>query len=178
MDQKISSKTFFAIYPDIVREAIFDETNNYRYTLRRHWKNGGKKLVNFILLNPSTADAKIDDPTIRACMQIADNWGYDGIVVTNLFAYRATKPTDLKKQKNPIGEKNNEWIKKCALEAPLTVVAWGNHGLFQNRGQEVVKLLAGKQLHCLEVLKNGCPRHPLYVRRKTEPVVFDATNLF
>ena len=130
------------------KDAILDKTRQYRYALKRQWGADDENFVNFVLLNPSTADENIDDPTIKACIKFAQNWGYDGILVTNLFAFRATEPTDLKKAENPIGDQNDSYIKKYAKRSKIIVIAWGNHGNFLNRGEQVVKLLSQIKSHC------------------------------
>ena len=88
------------------KNAIFSDCRKYRYVLSRTW-NDKKKTILFIGLNPSTADEKIDDPTIRRCINYAQNWGYGSLLMVNLFAYRATIPTELKNVKNPIGNDND-----------------------------------------------------------------------
>ena len=83
--------------------AIFSECKKYRYLLWRKWgKSPHSKYVMFVGLNPSTADESIDDPTIRRCICFAKDWGYDGLFMANLFAYRATYPVDMFKFAEPI----------------------------------------------------------------------------
>ena len=105
--------------------------DNHRYTLRRNWI-GDEGVVNFIMLNPSTADDNFDDPTIRRCVGFAKRWGYSGISVTNLFAYRATDPNDLIKLlmtnggfRLAVGEENTVHLGREAKNAQLIVCAWG-----------------------------------------------------
>src|SRR5690349_21188818 len=86
----------------------------YRYRLDRWWDRALPPLI-YIMLNPSTADAERDDATIRVCMGRAKNEGCGGIVVVNLFAYRATKPEDMKRAADPVGP-NNDWYILSALE--------------------------------------------------------------
>ena len=95
----------------IKKSAILSDCRIYRYSLTRTW-DVNKKYVLFIGLNPSTADENYDDPTIRRCVDYAHRWGYGGLVMTNLFAFRATLPIDLKNAKFPIGKENNLWIGK------------------------------------------------------------------
>ena len=71
------------------KSAIISECEQYRYELRRIWQPK-KGLVCWVMLNPSIADANIDDPTIRRCIGYTAKWGYGGRVVVNLFALRAT----------------------------------------------------------------------------------------
>src|SRR4028119_2392792 len=88
------------------RGAIFDPTRTYRYALWRTW-DAARPPVAFVLLNPSTADARRDDPTIRRCANFARTWGFGGLEVVNLFAFRATHPTDLKCAADPVGPQND-----------------------------------------------------------------------
>lgn len=145
----------------------------YRYFLERKTVSNCKDFVNFILLNPSTADENIDDPTIRSCLRITKNLGYQGMWVTNLFAFRATHPADLKKELDSIGSENNAYIKKYAKRSKLIIAAWGNHGSFLNRDKAVIKMLSSiKPLYCLGITTLGNPKHPLYVKRNTKLLKF------
>src|SRR6185437_4527136 len=96
----------------------------YRYTLTREVSDGGKGTVNFLMLNPSTADAEEDDPTITRCINYTRDWGYDRLVVTNLFALRSTDPAGLRTAEKPIGPENNRHIRVEAAHAQLVVCAW------------------------------------------------------
>lgn len=150
------------------KSAIFDETKKYRYVLTRQWGNN-KNFVNFVLLNPSTADENLDDPTIKACIRFANNWGYDGIWVTNLFAFRATKPHDLIQCSSPVGNQNNKYLEKYSKKSKMVIIAWGNHGNFLNRDKEVIKILSKiKNLYCIDITTKGNPKHLLYINRNTK----------
>jgi hypothetical protein len=144
------------------KNAIFSDCRKYRYALSRTW-NGKKKTILFIGLNPSTADEKIDDPTIRRCINYAQNWGYGSLLMVNLFAYRATLPSELKNVKNPIGNDNDLHILELSKKADLTVAAWGNEGFLLNRDKVVKKLIPN--LMCLKINKSGQPAHPLYQKK-------------
>ncbi|MDG1869471.1 MAG: DUF1643 domain-containing protein [Candidatus Thioglobus sp.] len=144
------------------KNAIFSDCRKYRYALSRTW-NGKKKTILFIGLNPSTADEKIDDPTIRRCINYAQNWGYGSLLMVNLFAYRATLPSELKNVKNPIGNDNDLHILELSKKADLTVAAWGNEGFLLNRDKVVKKLIPN--LMCLKINKSGQPSHPLYQKK-------------
>ena len=124
----------------------------------------------FIGLNPSRADEQVDDPTIRRCMGYGRAWGYGGLIVANLFAFRATWPRDLKKAKRPIGRQNDAWLNRLAAGAKLVVAAWGNDGGFMGRDQ-VVRRRFG-QLWCLKVNQSGQPAHPLYQPKGVLPVAY------
>ena len=152
--------------------AEFDPTGVYRYSLWREW-DARAPAVAFVMLNPSTADAARDDPTIRRCASFARSWGYGSLEVVNLFAYRASEPKRLRQTPDPIGPANDDYLVDAADRVQTVVVAWGVHGTIMDRGLEVFRLLAGRsQLHCLGFTQAGQPRHPLYIRRETVPVPF------
>ena len=144
------------------KNATFSDCRKYRYALSRTW-DGKKKTILFIGLNPSTADEKIDDPTIRRCINYAQNWGYGSLLMVNLFAYRATMPSELKNVKNPIGNDNDLHIIELSKKADIAVAAWGNEGTLLNRDKEVKKILPN--LMCLKINKSGQPSHPLYQKK-------------
>lgn len=131
----------------------------YRYTLTRAWTPGPR--VNFIMLNPSTADATTDDATIRRCLRYAQDWGYGGLVVTNLYAYRATDPRVLKTVADPIGPRNDAVLRAQARAVNMVVCAWGAGG--GTRAQGVRRLLRseGVMPWALRFTKAGHPSHPL-----------------
>jgi hypothetical protein len=145
-------------------KTTFSPDRKYRYTLWRAW-GIDVRYVNFIGLNPSTADETADDPTIRKCMEFAKRWGYGAMCMTNLFALRATDPRILKKSVIPISPPDNPyWIMEAAKNADLVVAAWGNHGAYLKQGLTVTNLfLAGKHLKCFGTNKDGSPKHPLYL---------------
>ena len=89
--------------------AMFSPCRSYRYSLWRTW-DSQKPIVVFIGLNPSTADETVNDPTMRRCIGFARLWGYGGMVVVNLFAYCATKPTVLRHVADPVGKDTDSWI--------------------------------------------------------------------
>ncbi|NHC35834.1 DUF1643 domain-containing protein [Scytonema millei VB511283] len=136
----------------------------YRYSLTRVWETD-LPCIGFIMLNPSTADATKDDPTIRRCINFARNWGYGGIEVGNLFAYRATDWLVLRRVFDPVGCENDSYLMRMQQSVEKIVIAWGNYGSWQQRDKSVLGLLSqGRVLYCLGVTLQGQPRHPLYVR--------------
>ena len=141
--------------------ANFSRCRRYRYTLWRRW-DSARGLVMIIGLNPSTADARNNDPTIRRCIGFARDWGYGGLVVTNLFAFRATYPTDLKAAADPVGPRNDLWIRRMAGQVETIVAAWGNHGTWLDRSTRIRRMLAGR-LRCIKLTAAGEPAHPLYL---------------
>ena len=129
-------------------------------------------MVVFIGLNPSTADATQDDPTIRRCIGFAKAWGYDSLCMVNLFAYRATDPKDMQRATDPIGAENDHHLKLVIDQADLVVAAWGGDGGFLGRSEEI-KLLFSKEIYCLGKTKYGQPRHPLYIPKTKELELFE-----
>ena len=150
----------------IKKSAVFSPCRKYRYSLTRAW-NLSQKPALFIGLNPSTADEKNDDPTIRRCMHYAYEWGFGGLIMLNLFAFRATLPSDLRKSKFPVGQENNQFIVDSQYEAGIVVVAWGNNGNLLNRDQAVLQLISNPM--CLNINNSGQPAHPLYQRKDISP---------
>ena len=143
------------------KDAKISECGKYRYLLTRVWGDGDSAV--FLMLNPSTADATVDDPTIRRCIGFAKAWGYAGISVVNLFAWRATKPRELHKARDPVGPENDDWIRKTC-DGRLVVCAWGAVAdVHWRRVAHVVSMLPGANLRCLGTTRSGAPRHPLYV---------------
>lgn len=153
--------------------ATFDKRREYRYTLWRTWRPlSSKGYVNFIMLNPSTADEHVLDPTVRRCVGFAQDWGYDGLYVTNLFALRATDPKQLYAHAEPVGRENDAEIHRVADNAALVVAGWGTHGALNGRDEEVKKLLANIDVKCLKLTKDGHPGHPLYLAKTLLPIDF------
>ena len=152
------------------KDAAFSPCRRYRYALWRTW-NQSKPSVLFIGLNPSTADEANDDPTLRRCINYAKAWGYGGVCIANLFAYRATKPNDLLARKRVLGKDNNLWLIKLASEAGLVIAAWGNHGRYQHRASQVKSMI--RPLHYLKLTKQGQPSHPLYLKAELTPLLFE-----
>lgn len=119
------------------------------------------------MLNPSTAGARDDDPTIRRCVSLACGWGYGSLAVANLFAFRATRPEVLKRAADPVGPRNDRWIAQLAEEADLIVAAWGNHGAYAGRSRGVLETL--RRPHHIGLNKTGEPAHPLYRPSTVKP---------
>lgn len=158
--------------PDnILRRAEFSPDRIYRYTLERTWNPNLGTCV-FILLNPSTADAEIDDPTIRRGVGFTQDWGYGRCVFVNLFAYRTSCPAVLREADSPIGRQNDKWIKYWANRATVLVAAWGIHGSYRDRDSKVVKLLVGHTIQCLGLTKAWHPKRILYLPKTTELEVY------
>jgi hypothetical protein len=154
----------------IIKDAFFSEDREYRYSLIRTW-NERKWTACFIGLNPSTADENVDDPTIRKCMNYANRWGYGGIVMVNLFAYRTTDPRGLYKVYDPVGPANDSYIENASEKCEMTVCCWGTNGDFGERAWFVSKLL--KNSWCLKYTKHGHPAHPLYLKADIELIPYN-----
>lgn len=154
-----------------MNSAVFSEDGTHRYRLERHGLGGGYLLaaVNFVMLNPSTATADVDDPTVRRCMGFARAWGYDHLVVTNLFALCATDPRELRDERKHLDAVNQRYVIDAAKAAELVVCAWGAHG--GEAGHYLGRLLRihGVDTHALGVTADGSPRHPLYLRSDSKP---------
>ncbi len=155
--------------------AIISADKKYRYSLYRIW-NEKKPKVLFIMLNPSTADANVDDPTIRRCIGFAKRWGYGGIYVGNLFPYRSTLPKELLNVDMPEGYCNELQLKHMAERSDIVVCAWGNgpivDKLMKNNPEYLPLIEIKKQLYCLGLSDNGVPRHPLYLKKEAIPKRF------
>jgi hypothetical protein len=153
------------------RTAQISPCGYYRYALTRSW-DASKPQVLIVGLNPSIADAEIDDPTLKRCITFAKAWGCGGLLLGNLFAYRATNPRVLRQVSDPVGPENDVWLGRLRAQADLVVAAWGNHGNLYERAKGVAAALG--PLDCLGVTKSGAPRHPLYVPASAHPIHWTA----
>ena len=155
------------------RSALFSDCRRYRYAL---WRDLGLQAsvcgdtCVFIGLNPSTADETVDDPTIRRCMRFARDWGFQRLCMLNLFALRAPDPRIMLAAVDPIGPDNDLAIEQNIRAARLVVAAWGVHGAHRGRADDI-RASCGSRLHHLGLTKDGHPRHPLYLRADTRPVL-------
>lgn len=155
--------------------ATFSPDLTYRYALARIWDDHGTMLV-VVGLNPSTADHEVTDPTLRKLLHFAKRDGYGGLILVNVFAYRATNPVSLRDEtragRYPIGEHNQEVIRR-ALEMPLlarAVAAWGKPR-WTSLAPAFAKARTNgsrREWHCFGVTKGGHPRHPLYLKNDTK----------
>lgn len=154
------------------RGAHLSDDGRYRWWLTRAWWDRVTftlpDFVLWVMLNPSTADAEQDDPTIRRCMSFTRSFGYSGLAVVNLFALRATRPAALRRAQDPVGRRNDDELCEWSARAGLTIVAWGADRMATARAADVAPLLTDP--HCLGVTAEGHPRHPLYLRGEARPV--------
>lgn len=172
---------------DVIRDAVISECGLYRYRLTRRWHHG--PIATFIMLNPSTADAAVDDATIRKCIGFAGRWGMGGLAVGNLFAFRSTDPRALRQAADPIGPENDRYLEEMCREAstPLlmqasalmsfpkhgrVVCAWGANGSYRGRDAEFLRRAIewGIRPLALRITSKGAPEHPLYVPYDVKPI--------
>lgn len=160
----------------------FSPDRRYRYTLWREWpveemligersaETHAHEYLVVIGLNPSTADETKNDPTIRRCIDFAKRWGFGALCMLNLFAYRATKPEDMKKSYTPVGDDNDYWIRRCVNDPGCgrILAAWGKHGSHMGRAKFVLDYLP--ECRALRFNKDGSPEHPLYIPANTIPL--------
>lgn len=149
--------------PIVSRDATLSPCGLYRYTLTRTWGDPDGPLAAWVMLNPSTANAREDDPTIRRCVGFSQRWGYDRLVVVNLFALRSTDPKALRNAADPVGPENDHHIVEQTDGARAVFAAWGVHGAHAGRDRAVMALLVRHDVFCLGTTRDGHPRHPLYV---------------
>lgn len=160
--------------------AVFDGSRAYRYRLTRIW-DPDLPIVTWCLLNPSTADGSTGDPTLHRVVGFSRSWGFGGVVVVNLFAWKSPSPTHLIAVPDPVGPANDRYVGDAVANAHTLVVAWGNGGALPNpstsvpRCEEVSALLEGslQPRLALDYTGRGQPRHPLYLSRDTRPIPWD-----
>jgi hypothetical protein len=146
------------------RAAIVSGDGKYRYLLHRVW-DAGKPRALFVMLNPSTADAEIDDPTIRSCIRLSKSWGYGSFEVVNLYAFRATDPRALAREPFPVGP-DNSGAQDAAIErCDVVICAWGAHEIDTALARDLYDraTLHHPVCYCLGTTKSGAPKHPLYI---------------
>ncbi len=153
--------------------AQFSRCRRYRYALWRRWAEQGPAVM-IIGLNPSTADAQRNDPTIRRCIGFARDWGFADLWMVNLFAWRATRPADLMAAADPVGPRNDAWLRKIARRCDRIIAGWGNHGRFLGRSEQA-RALFGNRLEVLRLNAGGEPAHPLYLPKHLRPVAWQSS---
>jgi hypothetical protein len=155
------------LFPE-AKGANFSTCRAYRYALWRVWDQD-KDMVAYCGLNPSTADETIDDPTIRRCIGFAKEFGYGGLYMVNLFAFRATDPNDMKAVADPVGPFNDAVLANFQRSGVQYIAAWGTHGTFKGRAEHVLKnVLVHGPVKCLGRTKDGHPKHPLYLPKTAQ----------
>jgi hypothetical protein len=157
---------------NLVENSATVYTPTHRYLLTHRWTppQDPTPVAVFILLNPSTATATTDDPTVRRCVRFARREACGGLVILNLFALRSTNPRLLATHPDPVGAHNDLFLRLYTTGHDGPVIAgWGAHGRLHSRADTVTARLraAGVELLCLGTTITGQPRHPLYLRADT-----------
>lgn len=148
----------------VKKGAHIDASGDYRYKLWRYWADLNKEehpLI-FILLNPSTADVNIDDATVRKCVGFAKWNGFNGIVIYNIYAFRATNPDTLRVTNYPEGGRNDLTLAEISPDSTV-IAGWGSHPQARERAAEVMQMHTQINFSCLGINKDGSPKHPLYL---------------
>lgn len=170
--------------PEIIeRNAVLSADGKYRYRLTRTWQKATSSVALWLMLNPSTADATIDDTTIRKCIGFSQRWGHGGLEVINLFAFRATDPAELLQQRDPVGPEYATHLMASLRSAPTIIAAWGCgdtlkklSGRYQNRADAVLKVIRtvrpDVQVRCLGANAEGIPYHPARLSYQAKLVPF------
>ncbi|MBT8155101.1 DUF1643 domain-containing protein [Epibacterium ulvae] len=158
---------------DAPSSAVYSDCETYRYSLTRIWEPDAQRVM-FIMLNPSKATEVQNDPTIERCERRARALGFGGFRATNIFAYRATDPRDMRATEAPEGPDNMDILREGLAWAHMVICAWGTHGEHRGQGPKVAEILrvAGRPLHHLGLSKAGHPKHPLYISYAQKPQVW------
>jgi len=144
---------------------MFSPDRRYRYSLRHRWADlFAEKAICWIGLNPSTAKEDTLDPTLNRIKGFSTAWGYNCFFMLNLFAFRSTDPRDMMLADDPVGPDNDRLLIETAHRCGVVVAAWGVHGEYQDRANQVCRLLEGVPLMAIGVTQAGAARHPLYTR--------------
>lgn len=161
--------------------AQFSDDLTHRFELHRQWdaelfQEPRPGLLQFIGLNPSTADEKTNDPTVTRCIARARALGFTHFCMTNLFPLRSTDPAGLKGRTAEHAQSNDEALLRVAEDASMILCAWGNHKQAKLAWKERVAMLRdaghGEKLHCLKLNEDGSPAHPLYLPYTLQPIPF------
>lgn len=164
----------------MIKGAVLSDCGRYRYLLERHWDGAGEA-VGFLMLNPSTADAFEDDPTIRRCIGFAKSWGYKSLYVANLFAYRATDPSELTALtvETAAGPDRDWFLQRMGMQCRVVVAGWGaslpkyaDRGFLVRTCDQTTDSLGAPEVHCLGTTRSGQPRHPLYLKGDVLPAPY------
>lgn len=145
-------------------DAVISDCGKYRYLLRRIWDRAKPRAL-IVMLNPSTADAVVDDPTIRSCVRLCQPF-FGGFEVINLYAFRSTDPEGLLESDDPIGPDNWKVAKAAAIRSDLIICAWGAHEAAKTPSSTMFSVLLSQRpaVFCFDTTKHGMPKHPLYIK--------------
>lgn len=167
------------LLPNATSGAIFSLDRVYRYRLWREWDRH-RPTVAFIMLNPSTADEFVNDPTIERCQRRVRQLGYGALIVLNLFGLRSTYPVALYDHHDPVGPENDQYIVDAVLQIAaaggIVICGWGQHGKLRDRGEQVRQMLMRSDVEpmALAINQDGTPKHPLYIGYEAQPKVWRA----
>lgn len=155
-------------------DAVISDCGKYRYLLRRTWDHSKPRAL-LVMLNPSTADATLDDATIRSCVRLLAGQGYGSMEVVNVYAYRATNPEELAKQSDPFGPDNERTVAAAIQRCDVVICAWG---AYLPARQHAISILNEVRAHrpasyCFGKTKAGSPKHPLYIKSGTPLEVYN-----
>lgn len=155
------------------RDAVISDCGKYRYLLRRAWDHTKPRAL-FVMLNPSTADAEVDDATIRSCIRLSKTWSFGSFEVVNLFGLRATDPAEIAKAADPFGPKIGDVMDAAINRCDVVICAWGAHPMAERRARDITSWVRGwkPSAYCLGKTKAGAPKHPLYIKSGTPLEVF------
>ncbi|MEM9477201.1 MAG: DUF1643 domain-containing protein [Pseudomonadota bacterium] len=158
---------------DAASVAVYSDCERYRYSLTRTWDAGGHAL--FVMLNPSTATERQNDPTVERCERRARSLGFGTFTVCNIFAWRETDPFKMRRAAEPVGPENDAAILAACAAADTLICAWGTHGAHLDRGSQVETIMraTGRPLYHLGLSKAGHPKHPLYIAYAQRPALWD-----
>jgi hypothetical protein len=165
---------------------MFSACGRYRWWLSRHWSPEASPVV-FLGLNPSSADGRRDDPTLRRLIALARRWGHGRLLVLNLFSRVGHDPAGLRRCREPVGEDTDRWLATALAwlrqqpppllgPPPRLWLGWGHRGGLRGREAHVLARLRcwGGEVVCVGVTRQGHPRHPLFVRSSQPPLPFFA----
>jgi hypothetical protein len=163
---------------DTIGAAYFSKCKKYRWLLVRQWDlSKPTKAILWILMNPSTATADVNDPTIAKVCKFSRRWGYNRVLIVNMMGYRATNPKDLLDLKNACGYENQIWIANLAVKGTPVICAWGKtHKRLMRHENSLRKMLrktVGVKYYAMRLNNDGGPYHPLYLPDNTKPILFD-----
>lgn len=168
------------------RGAYISLCGKYRYYLTRDWLDDllpnatpdelaqcVTSVLMVIGLNPSSADGEDDDPTMRRVIKFARGWGFTGLIMTNLFAFRSSEPEDMIVADDPIGPLNDLILTQTMRECSQILCVWGAHGHRFDRDQAVLAMTGDRPVFCMGLNQDGSPRHPLYLKADTPMQVWE-----
>lgn len=148
--------------------AEFSKCGKYRYQLWRIWDTT-KPLVMFIGLNPSTANDTTDDPTIRRVKSLTASWGFGGFYMMNLFPFITPYPEELETADHQLQE-YDQLLLQISSRCIKVIFAWGSFKVAQERAETVIRMFPHAE--CLQINKDGSPKHPLYCKSNTKPLPY------